>query len=267
MHRLDLDYALLWKNVPDYVVQNPCWKIMARRGPHPARFRRRTLDHSDTILTLGASKACMRWRRFAFLLPILLRPAALAQQSAMVSEANAALAPPSISEKWNLFETETFSPMTPGAAAFNAALSQITDSMPLYSREFFPGYPSRFGAAVGDIVTQNFFGDFLLASALHEDTRYVRRGPQHKLLSRIVYAISRSVITRTDTGDSTLNLSNVMGTAMSAAVSNAYYPPASRNGGATATNWGTSVAGSGFANLLPEFWPDFHGWIKRRFQH
>ena len=52
-----------------------------------------------------------------------------------------------------------------GAGAFNAAISQATDSTPLYGREVWPAYPERFGSAVGDIVSQNFFGDFFLATA------------------------------------------------------------------------------------------------------
>jgi len=153
--------------------------------------------------------------------------------------------------------------MTLGAGALSAVLSQATDSTPLYGREVWPAYPERFGSAVGDIVSQNFFSDFLLASALHEDTRYIRRSPAHRLWSRVAYAVSRSVVVRTDLGEATFNCSNVVGTAMSAALSNAYYPAASRTVSATAVNWGTSVAGSGLANLMPEFWPDFHAWIKR----
>ena len=178
-------------------------------------------------------------------------------------ESSITLPPPSVAEKWDHFTTETFTPLTLGAGAFNAAVSQVSESTPVYGHEFFPAYPERFGSSVGDILSQNFFGDFLLASAFHEDTRYVRRGPSHKLLPRIVYAISRSVITRTDSGEDTFNASNVLGTAMSAALSNAYYPPASRTVRAAEVNWGSSVGGAGFANLLPEFWPDFHAWVKR----
>ena len=199
----------------------------------------------------------MRCLPFALLPLIALTPGVLAQTS------EGPLTPPSPSEKWNLFENETFAPMTLGAGAFNAAVSQATNSTPLYGRAIWPGYPERFVSAVGDIMSQNFFGDFLLASAFHEDTRYIRRGPEHKLWRRVAYAISRSVITRNDSGDATFNGSNVLGTAMSAALSNAYYPPASRTARAAEVNWGTGVAGSGFANLLPEFWPDFHAWIRR----
>ena len=176
---------------------------------------------------------------------------------------NAGLRPPSVSEKWQLFENETFAPFTVGAAAFNAGVSQMTHSTPLYGRNPWPAYPKRFGSGIGDIVSQNFFGDFLLASAFHEDTRYLRRGPAHTRVARIAYAISRSVVTSTDSGEATPNWSNILGTAMSAGLSNAYYPPASRTARAAATNWGTDVAGAGLANLLPEFWPDFRSWIKR----
>jgi hypothetical protein len=194
--------------------------------------------------------------------PMLVFVLALRAQDAGSS---APLPPPSVAEKWNLFDTETVAYFTLGAGAFNAAVSQVTRSAPLYGRHPWPkAYPKRFGASIGDIVSQNFFGDFLLASAFHEDTRYRRRGSPDRLWPRIGYAVSRSVVTQTDTGKKTFNWANVLGTAMSAALSNVYYPPVSRTVRASATNWGTDIAGSGMANLLPEFWPDFRRWMKRR---
>jgi hypothetical protein len=166
--------------------------------------------------------------------------------------------------KWQHFEQETFSPFTLAAGGFNAAVSQVTRSAPLYGRHW-DAYPERFGASVGDIVSQNFFGDFLLASAFHEDPRYFRMGPSHKLWPRIGHAIGHSILTRTDSGKTTFNFSNVGGTAMSAALSNAYYPGPSQTAKVAASNWGTSVAGSGLVNLMPEFLPDFSAWIKRKF--
>lgn len=195
------------------------------------------------------------------LLFILIPLAAGAQD---LSNSTVTLAAPSISEKWEYFESETITPFTLGAGAFNAGVSQVTRSAPLYGRNAWPtAYPKRFGASVGDIVSQNFWGDFVLASAFHEDTRYRRRGESHKLWPRIGYAVSRSLVTRPDAGGSTFNWANVVGTAMSAGLSNAYYPPVSRTPSETMTNWGTSVAGSGLANLMPEFLPDFKRWLKR----
>ncbi len=115
----------------------------------------------------------------------------------------------------------------------------------------------RLGANVGDEVSGNFFSDFVLASAFHEDTRYVRRGPSHKMWPRIGYAITRAVVTRTDSGEATFNWARVLGDAMSATLSNAYYPAKSRTATIGAVNWGTERLPSEIClNLMPEFGPD-----------
>jgi hypothetical protein len=174
-------------------------------------------------------------------------------------------AAPSISEKWDFFVSETVTPFTLVAAGLDATASQLTRSAPLYGKHFWVrgAFPKRFGATVGDDTSQNFFADFVLASALHEDTRYVRQGPSRKVWSRIGYAISRAVITRTDSGAGTFNFANVGGCAMSAALSNAYYPPVSRTPSVGLVNWGTNIAGAGLTNLMPEFGPDVGHWMKR----
>jgi hypothetical protein len=204
-----------------------------------------------------------RWLLF------LILPFARAQDAVppdTIVQSAASLPAASVSEKWDLFFSETASPFTLAAAVFNATISQMTRSAPLYGRHPWKegAFPKRAGASLGDIVSQNFFGDFLLASAFHEDTRYVRMGPSRKTWSRVGYAISRSVITRTDAGDPTFNFSNVLGSAMSAGLSNAYYPPVSRTTSVSLTNVGTSIAGSGLANLMPELGPDVGQWIKKR---
>jgi hypothetical protein len=170
----------------------------------------------------------------------------------------------STAQKWKHFVDETVSPMTLGAGVFNAGFSQLTRSDPRYGSDR-EAFAQRFGASVADVGTQNFFGDFLLASALHEDPRYIRRGAQYGgTWARVGYAISRAVIIRRDVGGNTFNWSNVLGTAMSAGLSNAYYPPPSRTGGATIIHFVTSVAGAGLANLAPEFWPDFKQKVLKR---
>jgi hypothetical protein len=170
--------------------------------------------------------------------------------------------PVTVAEKWQFFVQETFSPLTIVASAATAGESQATNTDPKYGVGSI-AMAKRFGAASLDNVTQNFFCDFVMASVFHEDNKYRRRGEQHGFLSRVGYAVSRAVVTRTDAGASTVNWSNFTGTALSVGLSNAYYPMRSRNLNATAINWGFSTAGTGFGNLAPEFLPDFKRWLKR----
>jgi len=167
-----------------------------------------------------------------------------------------------VRQKWRNFTDETVTPLALGAGAFNAAFSQATNSDPRYGVGSI-ALAQRFGASMGDLASQNFFGDFMLASAFHEDPRYFRLGSEHGFWARFGYAVSRSVVIHKDSGPDTFNWSNVLGTAMSTGLSNAYYPPPSRTSGAMLLHFGTGVAGAGFANLLPEFLPDFTHWLER----
>jgi hypothetical protein len=165
--------------------------------------------------------------------------------------------PLTVKQKFGLFAKETFDPFTAASAAAGAALSQIDNDDPKYGHGAGP-YAQRFGAAVADITTQNFFSDAVLASVLHEDPRYFRRGVEYGVWSRVGYALSRVVVTRTDSGASSFNYSGMLGMGMGIALSNAYYPDQSVNGEEVATRFGTSLIANALGNLLPEFWPDFH---------
>jgi hypothetical protein len=195
-------------------------------------------------------------------------PAAASGSASVKSAAQTAADPAAVSgpitirQKWKFFVQETFTPFTILASLATAGESQVTNTDPKYGVSSI-AMAKRFGAATADNVTQNFFSDFVMASALHEDTKYRRRGEQYGFWARVGYAISRAVVTRTDAGASTVNWANFSGTALSVGLSNAYYPKGSRNLNATAINWGSSAAGTGFGNLFPEFLPDFKRWLKR----
>ena len=163
--------------------------------------------------------------------------------------------PLSVKQKFELFLRETVDPFTIIAGGAGAALSQSDNDNPKYGQGSGP-YAERFGAAVGDITTQNFFSDAVLSSILHEDPRYFRRGPQYRFWYRLGYSLSRVVITQTDTGKPIFNCANIGGMALGIGLSNAYYPDKSVNGTEVATRFGTSLVASALSNILPEFWPD-----------
>jgi hypothetical protein len=180
------------------------------------------------------------------------------------SSPDSELAPMSTAqEKLNYFVHETASPLTFGGGTFNAAVSQVTNTDPRYGVNRV-AFAERFGASIADIASQNFFGDFVVASAFHEDPRYLREGSGYGFWHRVGYALSRAVVIRKDSGGDTFNFDNVIGSAASTGFSNVYYPPASRDSRGMLLHFGSDVADNGFVNLAPEFWPDFRDWLLRR---
>jgi len=138
-----------------------------------------------------------------------------------VSDPTTPYVPLRVQDKWRLFVKETLDPFTFGSSAAGAALSQWHNTAPKYGEGTLP-YFQRFGAAQADVTTQNFFSDAVLASLLHEDPRYFRKGPAFTILRRIGYAVSRVVITRKDSGRDGFSYSGVFGTGLGIALSNAY---------------------------------------------
>lgn len=174
-----------------------------------------------------------------------------------VSDPRSNVAPLTFKQKFVLFARQTYDPVTVASAAAGAALSQIDNDDPKYGVGTGP-YAERFGAAMADLTTQNFFGGVLLAGLLHEDPRYFRRGSEFGFWNRLGYSLSRVVITRTDKGTDRFNYSGMLGMGMGIALSNAYYPESSVNGTEVASRFGTSLVSSALSNILPEFWPDIH---------
>ncbi len=172
-----------------------------------------------------------------------------------VSDPHAVVVPLTARQKFTLAAKQTIDPFTFGSALAGAALSQADDGDPKFGQGSGP-YAQRFGAAVADITTQNFFAGAVMASLLHEDPRYFRRGPEYRFWNRLGYSVSRVFVTRTDAGHNRFNYSGMTGMSMGIALSNAYYPERSVSGEEVATRFCTSLVANAIANILPEFWPD-----------
>jgi len=182
-----------------------------------------------------------------------------------IRDPNTVAAPMTVKQKWQLFFKESVDPFTVAGALAGASMSQIGRSVPHYGSDQ-EAFAERFGAALADVTTQNFFSDALLAPLLHEDPRYFRKGPQFSIVKRVGYSLSRLVITRKDSGQNTFNFAGVIGTVMGIAVSNAYYPDRDVNGSVVRWRCISSLTGGAVSNLLPEFWPDIHEKLFKRKQ-
>lgn len=177
-----------------------------------------------------------------------------------VEDTSHPVAPMTAAEKWNLAWKETIDPFNIASAAMTAAFSQHDNQTPKYG-EGWANYGKRFGAAVGDFGTQNFFSAGVFATLLHQDPRYFRKGPAAKIMPRAWYSITRLFVCRSDSSRAVFNSSNFLGMSLGIAASNAYYPAASRRGTVMAGRVETSLFGGVMGNLMSEFWPD----IQRKF--
>ena len=160
---------------------------------------------------------------------------------------------------------------------FLAGISQAQNSEPGYGQGA-KGYGKRFGSAFADGTIENFITGAVLPSLLHQDPRFFQSG-KGGFTHRTGYAVSRIFVTRTDSGGTQFNYSEVVGSAMSAAISTYSYHPRSfitkrfdpttgmpvsvfngsdRTLKNTASVWGSQVGYDTITIVVKEFWPDIH---------
>jgi hypothetical protein len=125
------------------------------------------------------------------------------------------------------------------------------------------GYGKYYWHVFVDGAIENYMTEAIVPSATKEDPRYYTLG-KGGFVKRTGYAVSRLFITRTNSGGSTFNLSEIVGAGAAAGIGNAYYPAQANPWVKTYQRWGTQVGLDGVFNALKEFWPDinravFHG--------
>ncbi len=166
---------------------------------------------------------------------------------------------------------------------FLSGISQAENSEPGYGQGA-EGYGKRFASAFADGTLENFVTGAVFPSILHQDPRFFQSG-KGGFTRRTEYAVSRIFVTRTDSGQSQFNYSEIVGSALSAAIStNTYHPRAfitTRYNPATGTLtyihndsdrtlpntlsvWGTQVGYDTITIVVKEFWPDIHRWLNHK---
>jgi hypothetical protein len=126
-----------------------------------------------------------------------------------------------------------------------------------------PGaYVERYATSFADGSISSFLTSAIIPTLLKQDPRYfeLREG---RAWHRALYAATRTVITKSRSGEAQFNLSGIGGNAIAAAVSNLYYPSEGRSAAQTLTRWGTQVMWDAVSNELKEFWPDIRRKVRR----
>jgi hypothetical protein len=166
-------------------------------------------------------------------------------------------------EKFQVFLHSTYSPQTFANAAIDETMDRVQGNHlnPAYERGML-GVSQRYGIELSTNETSIFFQRFLFPTVLKQDPRYFRN-PDLKLVPRILYSMSRVVLTRNDRGAETFNASRVLGGVASRAVSDLYVP-GDQQGMHPLTGCITFdlLRDSGM-NLVHEFWPD----LRHKFLH
>ncbi len=161
-------------------------------------------------------------------------------------------APMNPKQKFRLAWKLAIDPSSFVIAGIIAGGEQANNSFPGYGQGA-AGYGRRFGAAYGDFFIGTYISNAILPSILKQDPRYFYKGTG-TTKSRILYAISRSVMTKGDNGHWQPDYSGILGSLAAGGISNLYYPEGSRHGFSTTVNNTLIGMGTGAGvNILQEF--------------
>jgi hypothetical protein len=104
-------------------------------------------------------------------------------------------------------------------------------------------------------ISSEFFRGFTFPILFHQDPRYFRM-PNAPLAKRILYCVSRTVISRHDDGSTMPNYSVLLDYPLEAVLSNQYVPGVHSDVSSTVARIATGYALDPVNNLLDEFLPD-----------
>jgi hypothetical protein len=125
------------------------------------------------------------------------------------------------------------------------------------------GYGRYYWRTFTDGVSGTFFTEAIVPALTHEDPRYYTLGTGG-FFRRTGYAVSHAFVTKTDSGGTSFNFSEVVGNGLEAGLSNAYYPPQERGFSQTAVNFGTQMESAVLNHVFQEFWPDIRRKLLRQ---
>ena len=117
------------------------------------------------------------------------------------------------------------------------------------------GFGKSVGVSYLQDATGQFFGAFALPVLAHQDPRYFRM-PHAPFAKRLVYSISRTVVSRSDSGKSMPNYATLLNYPIGAELANLYVPGIHPDAPSTVARIFTGYALDPVNGLINEFLPD-----------
>jgi hypothetical protein len=135
-----------------------------------------------------------------------------------------------------------------------SAISVAADSHSAYGPGL-KGFGKTVGVSLLQDATAQFFGAFAVPALVRQDPRYFRM-PHARIAKRIVYSVSRTVISRSDSGKSMPNYATLLQYPISAELDNFYVPGIHPDAASTTSRIFIGYGLDPVNNLLNEFLPD-----------
>jgi hypothetical protein len=170
--------------------------------------------------------------------------------------ANQKLPPESVKDKFKESTEDAFDYSDLIFAGLLGGVAQAENSIP----EFHHGvaaYGRYYWHSLADQADEDYQVEFFFPVLLHQDSRYYTLG-RGGAIGRAGYAFSRVLITRTDSGNETVNASEIVGAGAASGISDLYYPAQERTWTKTGQRWLLNVGLDGFTFIFKEFWPDLN---------
>jgi hypothetical protein len=171
------------------------------------------------------------------------------------------LPPLGTKEKFWLATQDSFDYSAFLLAGILAGIGQVKNSVPEF-RQGAAGFGRYYWHSFADQAVGNYMTEAIVPALTRQDPRYYTLG-HGGLFRRSGYALSRLLVTRTDSGGSSFNFSEIVGNGAGAGISNLYYPASQRTWTKTGQKWLTQVAIDGVFNVFKEFWPDINHTVFR----
>jgi hypothetical protein len=188
------------------------------------------------------------------------------------------LPPMSVGDEFKVVALGTFDYVEYPWWGILAAISQASNGEPAFGQGW-KAYAKRYGTTAGDSMVENFMVGAVFPSILRQDPRYYQSG-QGSFFRRMGYAVSRIVVTRTDSVRGQFNYSEIFGAATAAAISAYTYHPSSayistpsnphvfvasdRTFSDVVNTLRTQVGLDTITIVVKEFWPDIHRKISKK---
>jgi hypothetical protein len=166
----------------------------------------------------------------------------------------AKLPPQTVKDKFKTAALDSFDYSAFIFVGIQAGIAQATNSYPAF-RQGAAGYGRYYWHTFADETDENLWVEGILPSVLHQDNRYYTLG-HGGFFKRGIYAVTRTVVTRTDSGHETFNASEILGAGTAASISSLYYPGQYRDWTKIGQRWLTNVLLDFGTFAAKEFWPD-----------